>query len=330
MVTRVTHRWNVRRGPLVALAVLAVALIPPAARAADTAVEVGDNFYDPARVEIDIGTTVLWSHESVNPHSVTSGSPGSADAGSSFESSPNCSQDITQCMKRGDTYRHRFDTPGTFAYFCRVHGAAMAGTVTVLPAGPRVEVGDNFYNPARLEVNTGTTVVWRQSGNGSHSVTSGAPGNPDAGFEFDSSPNCSTQQVTCMKKGDTFRNRFTKPGTYPYSCRVHGLAMTGTITVRGKSPTPGPTGTPPASPSPSPKGSPSGSVATSATSLPIATQTAPASALGSVSASPSSPALVAEGPGGGGTGGRAAAATVSVMLLGAVGYLVWRRFLRSG
>ena len=37
----------------------------------------------------------------------------------------------------GATYSHVFDTPGTFAYFCSIHGTAtagMLGTVVVLPA----------------------------------------------------------------------------------------------------------------------------------------------------------------------------------------------------
>ena len=32
----------------------------------------------------------------------------------------------------GGTFTRRFDTPGTFSYFCTIHGAAvMSGTVTV-------------------------------------------------------------------------------------------------------------------------------------------------------------------------------------------------------
>ena len=43
----------------------------------------------------------------------------------------------TTAFHPGDIYGHVFTTPGTFAYYCSIHGTAkagMIGTVVVLPA----------------------------------------------------------------------------------------------------------------------------------------------------------------------------------------------------
>jgi plastocyanin len=100
------------------------ALAAAAPAAADASVSIGDDFYAPATVTISPGETVTWSHEGQRPHTVT------ADDGS-FDSSPNCPNQINQCMQNGDTYSQTFNSVGTFDYFCKVHGQAMSGSVVV-------------------------------------------------------------------------------------------------------------------------------------------------------------------------------------------------------
>jgi plastocyanin len=85
------------------------------------AVSVNDNFFDPANITITKGTTVTWTWRGNNMHSVTSGMPGDANAGSVFDQGP---------MSSG-AFQFTFNNTGTFNYFCRVHGAAMTGTVKV-------------------------------------------------------------------------------------------------------------------------------------------------------------------------------------------------------
>jgi plastocyanin len=85
--------------------------------AAATPVQTGevvakDNRFDPAAVEVAAGTTVSWSfQDGSTPHNVK---------GDGFES---------ETMSSG-TFRHRFDTPGTYDYRCTLHGG-MDGRVVV-------------------------------------------------------------------------------------------------------------------------------------------------------------------------------------------------------
>lgn len=72
-----------------------------------------------------MGTTVKWVWNGRNPHTVTSGSPGS-NAGAIFD---------TPILNQGAVFEFRFMDTGTFPYFCRVHGAAMSGTITVTSGG---------------------------------------------------------------------------------------------------------------------------------------------------------------------------------------------------
>jgi len=79
--------------------------------------------YNPNSITVHVGTTVTWTNnDSGIPHTVTSGTPsapsGTFDAGT---------------LNSGQSFQFTFSSAGTFAYFCRIHGAAMTGTVTVVP-----------------------------------------------------------------------------------------------------------------------------------------------------------------------------------------------------
>ncbi len=73
-----------------------------------------DNYFEPARLEVSIGTTVTWSNRGNNIHTITS------DQGI-FDS--------TECSP-GQTFSYTFDQPGTYTYFCKVH-PTMRGAITV-------------------------------------------------------------------------------------------------------------------------------------------------------------------------------------------------------
>jgi plastocyanin len=121
-----------RRGRLAALigalGVVAVVLfVASPVSAADHAVALQNNLFVPKALTVAQGDKVVWTDNDAAPHSVTS------DDGS-FASPGDCSSPAT-CMKLGDTFEHTFATPGTYAYYCKIHGgpggAGMAGTVTV-------------------------------------------------------------------------------------------------------------------------------------------------------------------------------------------------------
>jgi plastocyanin len=115
---------------VVGAAVLLLALSAPASAA--TTVDMTASFqFAPPTITVHVGDTVTWVHDGTAvPHSVT------ADDGS-FDSSPSCPP---TCLGAGASYQHTFSQAGTFAYHCRIHGAAggvgMAGTVVVVAAPP--------------------------------------------------------------------------------------------------------------------------------------------------------------------------------------------------
>ena len=103
---------------------------PPAAQAATTTVSVQDDadvsiggVFSPGGITISAGDTVQWNWTGSSQHSVT------ADD-SSFDSGIH--------VGPAATFSRQFNTPGTFAYFCQIHGApggnGMSGTINVLAA----------------------------------------------------------------------------------------------------------------------------------------------------------------------------------------------------
>lgn len=109
------HR--VRTAALAVLATLALALAAPAL-AQSSGVDVADNSFSPGTLTVAAGDTVMWQVSGTNPHTIT------AEDGS-----------FDQSVGNGDTFEQTFDTPGTYAYYCRIHGASggvgMSGTVVV-------------------------------------------------------------------------------------------------------------------------------------------------------------------------------------------------------
>ncbi|HLZ72610.1 MAG TPA: cupredoxin domain-containing protein [Dehalococcoidia bacterium] len=84
-----------------------------------------------------------------------------------------------------------------------------------------VSIVDFAFTPGVLTVNAGATVTWTNTGDSVHTVTSGAPGDDDAGSLFDFGP---------LQSGDTASFEFDTPGTYTLFCRIHPT-MTETIIV---------------------------------------------------------------------------------------------------
>jgi plastocyanin len=70
--------------------------------------------FQPARVEVPVGTGVTWTNEDPTEHTVTA-------ADGAFGSDP---------LSPQARFAFTFDQPGTFPYRCAIH-PAMTGTVTV-------------------------------------------------------------------------------------------------------------------------------------------------------------------------------------------------------
>jgi plastocyanin len=79
-------------------------------------VAVVDVAFQPAAIEIPVGTTVDWTNEDPFAHTVTA-LDGAFDSGT---------------MNGGGTFSQTFTEPGSYDYFCAIH-PSMTGTVTVTP-----------------------------------------------------------------------------------------------------------------------------------------------------------------------------------------------------
>ena len=110
---------------LVVLSVIALLMFVPPVGAQDAGVEsvpvqdarsvgIGDNFFDPPDVAVEPGSTITWTNNGDEPHTVT------ADDGS-FDS---------ERLNPGDSYTVAFGGQGTVTYHCEIH-PEMRGSVTV-------------------------------------------------------------------------------------------------------------------------------------------------------------------------------------------------------
>lgn len=116
-------------------------------------------------------------------------------------------------------------TTGLLAVIALVLAGCGGDEPVTLVEGVVVDVRalDNSWNPDPLEVAAGTEVEWRNGGRNDHNVV---PVDGD-GWGVPAEE---------FAAGDVYRHRFTKPGTYPYYCSLHGTTtkgMVGTIVVTG-------------------------------------------------------------------------------------------------
>lgn len=86
------------------------------ATASDLSVDIVDYAFDPAEVSIAPGGVVRWTNIGAVPHTVTSGSPTSDDAGVLFDS---------RDLEPGDSYCLEFDGTGRAIYYCARHPTLM-------------------------------------------------------------------------------------------------------------------------------------------------------------------------------------------------------------
>jgi len=88
-------------------------------------VSIVDNAFNPPNVPINAGDTVRWTNNGALPHTVTS-NPGPAGC-----APPSTENFASGTLSTNNTFQHTFNTAGSFAYHCEIHGCSMAGTVTV-------------------------------------------------------------------------------------------------------------------------------------------------------------------------------------------------------
>lgn len=111
-----------------------------------------------------------------------------------------------------------FSSSGHFSAFAQDSKVA----VTIVPGGSTK--ADKGYDPNPVHVKVGQTVEWTNKDSVQHTITSGSPGSPDSGKEFDSG------LTKLINPGTTFDHTFTKAGTFTYYCQLHPT-MLGTVIV---------------------------------------------------------------------------------------------------
>ena len=89
--------------------------------------------FTPDTVRIKAGTTVEWRNTSLLVHTITA-DPDLATLAESVQLPEGAKPFNSGNLDAKATFRHTFDVPGTYVYFCIPHeGAKMRGTVIVEP-----------------------------------------------------------------------------------------------------------------------------------------------------------------------------------------------------
>jgi plastocyanin len=137
---------------LATLSLVVLLVFAPSAWAQDeVTVRMEDNFFDPANITVEPGTTVTWVHSGNNPHTTTS-YDGLWDSGMIEGGS-------------GGTFSFTFEEPGTYDYFCIPHeDLGMIGSVTVTggtasPTATATALTDTGGPPASMLLVLGATLA---------------------------------------------------------------------------------------------------------------------------------------------------------------------------
>jgi PKD repeat protein len=191
----------------------ALALLAGTAQAATRTVEVGPGGSMTFRDEeshnststINVGDTINWTFDGF--HSTTSGT-----------CSGGCSPDgIWDSGDHGSgfSFSFTFATAGTFPYYCRVHGAAMTGTVVVQGTSAPPAANFSFAPPGTPVM--GTNVTFTDTSTGTPTSWSWNFGDPASG-----TANTSTLQNPT--------HVFAAAGTYQVSLQATNTAGSNTVT----------------------------------------------------------------------------------------------------
>jgi len=101
---------------------------------ADVIVEMTAKTFEPEHVEIQVGDTIKWTNPSSVFHTVTA-DPDKAIDPDNVKLPEGVEPFGSGRIRPDETYKRRFDVPGSYKYFCIPHEkAGMIGTIEVKPA----------------------------------------------------------------------------------------------------------------------------------------------------------------------------------------------------
>jgi plastocyanin len=99
------HRARRRCATLLAAVVLLAGATVRAGEPSPARVDIQNFRFSPPTLTIPVGTTVTWTNDDEEPHTVTSSTGLFASPG----------------LDNAETFSHRFAAPGTYTYFCALH-----------------------------------------------------------------------------------------------------------------------------------------------------------------------------------------------------------------
>ena len=91
--------------------------------------------FTPAQLTIDAGETVTWSNRSGAGHTLKRCDPADCDGKAAGTGTDANFGSATITLRAGGAFDYTFDQPGTYVYYCTIHGySLMHGTITVAAA----------------------------------------------------------------------------------------------------------------------------------------------------------------------------------------------------
>jgi plastocyanin len=96
--------------------IVAASACPAPAGDATSRADIAGFAFCPAVLTVGVGSEVTWANTDVSPHTVTFDGP---DNGADSD-----------VLSHGQSWSRRFEQPGTYPYYCRLH-AGMTGTIVV-------------------------------------------------------------------------------------------------------------------------------------------------------------------------------------------------------
>jgi len=116
----------------------------------------------PEQVTVTVGDTVSWVNMSGAEHTVTRCTPAACNGTSGGTGTDASFGSADVAAASGTTFSHVFTAPGTYVYYCRIHGyALMHGTITV-DAAPATTTAPVSSSPITTSTVPPTTATARQ------------------------------------------------------------------------------------------------------------------------------------------------------------------------
>jgi plastocyanin len=187
--------------------------------------------FDPSKLEVPVGSTLLLANVGGKPHTIT------ADDGSFDSGIVNPGAEGGRFA--GNNATITLNKAGSFPFHCEIHPAAMKGVLTVTgeegaaedqggedqaqasnaPAKTSIDMQDFAFDPAEVSVAPAGKVTWKNTGQAPHTAT------------FDDIP---LDTKTIEAGGDVTLTAPSKPGSYSYKCNIHPGQMRAVLVVVGQ------------------------------------------------------------------------------------------------